>query len=167
VQAFDAAHPLWPAYVAHLVRVGMARGEALDTQGEPKPRCHYLGAVRGDQVIAHIAIQEQALVVPATAWSGGSATPLAGADGHGLRETFVRAFAVEEAHRRQGYGRALQLAALARTRALGCYQMRSWSSLDKPANYALKLALGFAVHPAISVTPRGQEISGVYFVKTV
>jgi hypothetical protein len=61
----------------------------------------------------------------------------------------------------------LQLAALEKTRELGCFQMRSWSSLDKPANYQLKLSLGFGFHPEVQDTASGLKVSGGYFVRTV
>lgn len=52
--------------------------------------------------------------------------------------------------------------ALELTCALGACQMRSWSSLDKTANYALKLSLGFAAHPAVQTAGlTGEPISGV------
>ena len=47
----------------------------------------------------------------------------------------MQTFAVEPDFRRQGHGRALQLAALDMSARLGCYQMRSWSTVDKQANY--------------------------------
>ena len=84
-----------------------------------------------------------------------------------MRETFAQTFAVEEVYRRRGHGRALQLEALTLTKDLGAHQMRSWSSLDKQANYALKMNLGFAVCPAVYETDAGLKVSGVYFVKTV
>ena len=44
--------------------------------------------------------------------------------------------------------------------------MRSWSSLDKPANYALKLALGFAVHPGYDYVARLDKwVPGAFFIK--
>jgi hypothetical protein len=45
--------------------------------------------------------------------------------------------------------------------------MRSWSSLDKPENYQLKLSLGFALHPSTHDAAAGYPVSGVYFVKRV
>lgn len=167
VDRFAPDDALWPAYVAHLQRIGQARW-VVDADGQPLAAdAHFLGVIIGENVVGHISLKVQPILIPATEWAGGQATPLAGPDGDPLRETFVQTFAVEEVHRRQGYGRALQLAALDLTRDLGCYQMRSWSSLDKPANYALKLSLGFAAHPAKSDTPAGYAVSGVYFVKTV
>jgi GNAT superfamily N-acetyltransferase len=167
VERFTPYHSRWPAYVAHLERVAMARDVALEPDGRPKDGAIYLGVVAAGEVVGNIAITVQDMIVPATEWSGGRETPLTAADGRPLRETFVESFGVEEAYRRRGFGRVLQLAALDLTRALGCYQMRSWSSVDKQANYALKLALGFAAHPAIYVSRRGVPISGVYWVKTV
>lgn len=83
----------------------------------------------------------------------------------GLVEGFVWTFDVEEAHRRRGIGRRLQLAALEECRRRGLYQLRSWSSLDRPANYALKIGLGFAVHPGHTYLPRREKwVRGVYFV---
>lgn len=166
IESFTPEHPLWPACVAHLERLDMARW-VISEDGQPVEGVYFLGAIEGDEVIGHLSIKVQQVVVPATAWSGGAETPLSGPDGAALCETFVQTFGVDESHRRQGYGRALQQAALALTRDLGAYQMRSWSSLDKPANYALKLNLGFAVHPAVYETASGLQISGVYFVKAV
>jgi hypothetical protein len=61
----------------------------------------------------------------------------------------------------------LQEAALDFAKESSCIQMRSWSSLDKPANYQLKISLGFAFHPEVQQTPSGLRVSGGYFVKRV
>jgi GNAT superfamily N-acetyltransferase len=166
VEAFTADHPLWTHYLAHLERAGQTR-DALNGTGNARPDCHYLGLVHDGDVIGNLVIRMQPIIVPATPWSGDMETALTGPDGQGLQEMFVQTFAVDPQHQRRGYGRALQLAALALARERGCYQLRSWSSLDRRANYVLKLTLGFAAHPAVSVTDRGQQVSGVYFVKTV
>jgi GNAT superfamily N-acetyltransferase len=165
IARFTPSQASWPAYVAHLERHNMARW-ALD-DGQPAPDVYLLGAMEADRVIGHISVRVQDLVIPPTEWSAGHDHGLRRSAGEPLRETFVNTFAVDETHRRQGYGRALQIAALDLTRELGCYQMRSWSSLDKTANYALKISLGFAVFPAVYTTGSGQLISGAYFVKTV
>lgn len=112
----------------------------------------------------------QAIASPETEWSAEHQydVHLRDTTGRPYRETFVQAFSVEEPYRRQGHGKSLQLAALDLSRELGAYQMRSWSSLDKRANYALKLSLGFVVHPAVQKSGvTGQLISGVCFVKVV
>ncbi len=143
----------------------MAR-EVLQAPDLLLPGLYALSAVQADRVIGHITLKMQPILIPA-AVPGTAPRKLAGTGGRSLRELFVRSFAVDAAHRRQGHGRALQLAALELARCLGCYQLRSWSSLDKTANYALKLELGFAVHPAIQHTAEGLPVCGVYFVQVV
>ncbi len=166
VESITPGDRRWPALAAHLDRAGMTRW-ALPPDDQPPPGVCFLGVPIDARVVGHISILAQPITVPATAWSGDKTHTMPGPDGQPLRETFVQTFAVEEAFRRRGYGRALQQAALRLTRDLGCIQMRSWSSLDKPANHTLKLSLGFGMHPATQEATDGQLISGVYFVKTV
>ncbi|MBN1679769.1 MAG: GNAT family N-acetyltransferase [Anaerolineae bacterium] len=166
VEQFTPKHRLWPSYLAHLRRVDMMR-RVLDDQDQPHTSICYLGAISDDSVVGHLTFKVQNIVVPASLLSDGNAVILTGADGKRLRETFVQTFAVDEDHRRQGYGRSLQVAALALSKAFGCYQMRSWSPLDKPANYLLKIGLGFSMYPALSDNEDGKPVGGVYFVKTV
>lgn len=165
VRRVDEADPIWPAFVAHLRRANMARWVIGEDDRFERDDLHGLvSAVDGD-VIGHIVLRLRRLVVPKTDWSAGREHALAGPDGEGLTETFVMTFAVDEPHRRRGHGRALQLAAIALSRDLGAWQMRSWSSLDKPVNYALKLSLGFAAVPARE--PWGKDdtdVCGVHFI---
>lgn len=156
----------WDAYVAHLRRVDMARW-VVGEDGRPKEPSLFLGALVEGDVVGNLALRVQPVTLPATEWSGGEDRPLLDARGVPVRETFVQTFAVDEGHRRRGVGRALQEAALVWTREVGCLQMRSWSSLDKPANYALKLSMGFAMDPAVHAAASGFDVSGVYFVKRV
>lgn len=166
VERITPDHSLWANCAAHLARHNM-RDHVIEDDHRLLPGVYLLAAVNADHVIGHIAVRMQRIIIPATAWSGGDTHPLDGPDGRPLREMFVQTFAVDEAYRRQGHGRALQLAALTLAKRLRCYQLRSWSSLDKDANYALKLSLGFAVYPAVQESASGEPISGVYFVKTV
>lgn len=166
VERYTSQHPNWPSYIAHLERVRLARW-ILEENGQPKTGLYFLGVEEAQRVIGHISLRKQQLVVPATEWSGGVEEPLLNQHNQPLYEMIVETFAVDEQYRRRGHGRALQLGALALTKETGCYQLRSWSSLDKPANYALKLSLGFAVHPATFLASNGKQISGAYFVKTV
>ena len=162
----DAAHEQWVPYVAHLRRVEQARWVLGDDDLPTEPFL-FLAAVEGGEVVGNLALCVQMIAMPATEWSGGVEKPLVDGEGDPLRETFVQTFFVEAPHRRQGIGRALQEAAVAWTREAGCAQMRSWSSLDKPENYALKLSMGFAMQPSVHDSWGGYQVSGVYFVKRV
>jgi GNAT superfamily N-acetyltransferase len=166
IREFEPGRDGWDAYVAHLRRAGDARW-VLGDDGRPLAGVHCLGAVVDGNVVGDLAVREQVVTAPATKWSGGAPRPLEAADGTPLRETYVMSFAVAETHRRRGIGCALQTAALDLTRRRGCCQMRSWSSLDKPENYGLKLSMGFAMHPEVHEAWNGTEVSGVYFVKRV
>lgn len=77
-----------------------------------------------------------------------------------LREAKILAFAVRQAYRRRGIGRALQERLIEIARTDGLYQIRSHSGGESSANRALKLALGFGVHPII----RGDDHRGAYFI---
>jgi GNAT superfamily N-acetyltransferase len=164
VERFSQDHPLWGAYLEHLDRVEMARW-VLDPDGHPLPELVFLGMVEEGIVIGHIALRVQDILVPALDRNENEI--LIGPGGQPLRETFVFTFAVDEPHRHRGHGRALQTAAIALTKALNCFQIRTWVPLDRPINYALNLGMGFAVHPDVKQTPNGVRLGGVYFVKTV
>jgi GNAT superfamily N-acetyltransferase len=151
---------LWRAYIMHLTDASMKQHALADHQ--PKPDTYHIVAHLLDTVIGHISIRMQLIATPSTAWA--TKVNITHRDSQSLYETFVQTFYVAEIHRRQGIGQALQRAALQKSQHLGCYQMRSWSSTDKIANYALKIKMGFAIHPATITISSGQEISGVYFI---
>ncbi len=155
----------WQSFTRHLASVKMLSHATRN--GEPKPDCFYLGITVAEAVVGHISFRKQPLMIPASYLCGNEEHPLTRQDGDTLYEAFVQTFAVDEAYRRSGYGRILQEAALQKAGELGCYQMRSWSSADREANYALKISLGFAVLPALYPMPGGAPISGVYFVKRI
>ena len=143
INQFTPDHQHWENYVTHLERHNMARW-VLSDDHQPQPDHLCLGAISGNHdVIGNLVLAVQPITFPETEWGAGHGHALTGPDGIPLRETFIATFAVDEAYRRQGYGRALQCAALDLTRELGCYQMRSWSSLDKVANFALKFPLWY------------------------
>ena len=77
-----------------------------------------------------------------------------------LHEGYVEAFGVAPASRRQGIGQRLQERAMALCQQRHCYQLRSRSPITSHANYALKLKLGFAVHPSA-------DNDSYYFIKTL
>jgi GNAT superfamily N-acetyltransferase len=77
--------------------------------------------------------------------------------GQPLREGYVEALGVAPLSRREGIGEALQQHAIDRCRMLGCYQIRSRSPVTSSENYALKLKMGYVVHPS-------HENDSYYFV---
>ena len=140
----------------------------LDKQGRPiEEGLIFIGALFAGEVVGQLTLKRQPITVPETEWAGDRDRVLRDASGEPLYETLVQTFRVMEAQRRKGFGRALQMEALRVTKKFGCVQMRSWSSLDKPANYLLKLSLGFGFHPEIQQTASGLKVSGGYFVKRV
>lgn len=168
VRRIHESDPLWPSFVAHLRRLNMARWVIGEDDRFERDDLHGLTTVVDGDVVGHIVLRLRRLVVPKTEWSQGMEHGIAGPDGTRLTETFVMTFAVDEAHRRRGHGRALQLAAIALSRDLGAWQMRSWSSLDKPAHYALKLSLGFTAVPAREPWGRdGTDVCGVHFLMSL
>lgn len=167
IEIFSPSHPYWGVYTAHLRDSSQAQW-VLNEDGIPKEDdTVFLGVAVGDEVVASLTLLKQPIAIPATEWAAERDRYMRDEEGGLVYETFVQTFYVNEPHRRKGYGMALQRAALAETARLGCMQMRSWSSLDKAANYQLKLKLGFAFHPEIQQTPGGLRVSGGYFVKRV
>lgn len=162
ITEYTSDHPDWSALLDHLSRTNMLRHATAG--GAATADCVYLGLSVDGSLVGHIVIRKQPLCVPASPLCDNSELHLSNGTGP-LFETFVQTFAVEEAYQRLGYGRALQEAAVHKSRELGCYQMRSWSSVDRHVNYALKISLGFAIQPALYPMPGGAPISGVYFIK--
>jgi len=167
VEILTPDHPLWQSLTAHLHTCKQAR-EVLEEDDAPKDQDSiFLAVVVDGKVVASLTLVKQPVTIPLTEWAGQRDRQLRDEDGTPQYETFVQTFFVDEPHRRKGYGLALQQEALVQTTHLGCVQMRSWSSLDKTANYQLKLKLGFAFHPEVQQTASGLKVSGGYFVKRV
>ena len=91
--------------------------------------------------------------------------PLTDRAGTILAEAKVRALRVNDAYRGQGIGTRLQETSLKEAQALGCFQMRSRSAIDKVENYQIKIKLGFACHPSRRTFKDGTFADGVYWVK--
>jgi GNAT superfamily N-acetyltransferase len=159
--------PLWQPLTAHLKASGDARWVLNEENLPIEDSLLFLAAIIDEQVVGSLTLKKQAILIPASDWAGERDRSLRGPNDEPLDELFVQTFTVEEEQRRKGIGRALQQAGLLHTKLLGCYQMRSWSSLDKKENYQLKLSLGFGFHPAIQETTSGLKVSGGYFVRVV
>jgi GNAT superfamily N-acetyltransferase len=109
-----------------------------------------LGAFRGDDCVGFLRYVVQ--------WIGADCgRPPILRNGQRLREGYVETFGVAPSARRQGIGEALQLHAMDQCRSLGCYQIRSRSPVTSVENYALKLKMGYVVHPS-------EENDSYYFV---
>lgn len=151
VEIWDAAHPRWAALLAVTDQLGQkpwaSHWQAWFVSD------HMLVALRGEEIAGFLRLVRQ-LIGPDM---NCATVTIAGAP---LIEAKVMVFGVLPAYRRQGVGQALQEAAIAAARRLGCYQLRSYSNGEKLANHQLKLKLGFGVQPRI----RDDDNRGVYFI---
>lgn len=86
--------------------------------------------------------------------------PIYNAQKIALIEGYAEAFGVLPSFRRQSIGQQLQEEAIAICKAHGCYQIRSRSPISSVENYALKLKMGYAIHPS-------SENDSYYFIKTL
>lgn len=80
-------------------------------------------------------------------------------------ETFIDIIEVKEGFRRKAIAKKMIEISLARSRKMGAYQIRAWSSEDKTEAIPMWQALGFGLCPT-TVYVKGQEIKG-YFVTKV
>jgi GNAT superfamily N-acetyltransferase len=134
--------------------------QGLEKRGELAQACFLVAQQRSEIAGTLIFIQQPIgpeMDVPVICDSGG--TP--------LLEAKIRSFYIRESFRNRGIGTQLQREALHLAAETGCYQVRSRSELDKAANYAVKLKLGFAMHPAERIFQDGRRSPGVYWVKRV
>lgn len=151
IEEWAEAHPRWGELMAVVEAEGQLRW--VQTRLDFHRGAHMLVARCGEDVVGFLRFVTQEI-------GADEERPSVALDGVALMEAKVLAFGVVESQRRRGIGRALQEAALARARTLGCYQMRSHSSGSNRANHRLKLSMGFAVHPIV----RGADDRGVYFI---
>lgn len=114
---------------------------------------HTLVALDDETIIGFLHLVEQEI-------GPDSNRPSVTLNGVPLIEAKVMAFGVAEPARNRGVGRQLQEAAITLARDLGCHQLRSHSAGDNHANHALKLKMGFAVHPEF----RDNDQRAAYFV---
>lgn len=150
IEQVDPGRPLWDKVRRHLEKSG--DWQWINDDGALKDGIIVLAAVAGGKAVGSISLSIQPV-----ANLGKAEKDLK------LVESFVMTFSVEPEWRRRGIGRALQLAALEASRKKGCWQMRSWSSIDKTTNYLLKLGLGFCFCPAAE-HHGNKKIEGGYFV---
>ena len=102
---------------------------------------HVLGAFHGTRCTGFLRYLVQVIGAEA-------GRPAVMHNGEPLREGYAEAFGVHPQLRRRGIGTALQQHAARQCRIAGCYQMRSRSPVTSAANYALKIAAGYVLHPS-------------------
>ncbi len=151
ISLFKPDYPRWNDLLNCVEAEGQRRW--LEFSFEHHLSSHVLGATQGDNIAGFLRFAVQQIGPP------DDCPPLI-ANGAELTEAKILAFGVPERFRRQGIGAQLQQHAIHHARELGCHQIRSYSSVDHPENIALKLKLGFSLHP--EQRPNGQQ--GYYFV---
>ena len=151
VVEWTQAHPRWSELTAVVAEMGQTNWVAFHAPFHQSD--HMLVALWEDAVAGFLRFVTQEIGPDA-------GCPPVTLNGQPLTEAKVLAFGVPSAYRRRGIGRALQVAAIARARALGCHQVRSHSSGTNDANHQIKRALGFGAHPLT----RGSDRAGVYFI---
>ena len=151
IEAWDPAHPRWAYLLALIVELGQTDWVAFTADFHQST--HTLVALDAEQIAGFLRYVVQAIGPDA-------GCPPVELDGRPLREAKILAFGVEPARQRQGIGRALQVRCIEEAQERGCYQVRSHSGGDHPANHRLKLALGFGVHPIV----RGEDTRGAYYI---
>jgi GNAT superfamily N-acetyltransferase len=152
VETWPPDHPRWAELTDFIARQGQTNWVGFSAPWHCSS--HLLVALgEGKQITGFLRYVIQAI-------GADEERPAVELHGEPLLEAKVLAFAVDETHRRQGIGRALQIALLQQAKAQGLYQVRSHSSGSNQANHQLKLALGYGVHPIV----RGQDDRGAYFI---
>jgi len=151
IEVWDSAHPRWADLLA--VIEGQGQSDWVAFTADFHQSTHILVALDEARIIGFLRYVVQAIGPDA-------GCPPVALDGRTLREAKILAFGVDPARQRRGIGRALQLRCIAEARERGCYQVRSHSGGDHPANHALKLGLGFGVQPIV----RGDDTRGAYYI---
>lgn len=151
IEIWENTHPVWPALMQCVQEEGQL--DWVNFSADFHQSSRMLVALLEEEVIGFLRLVTQEIGPDM------DCLPLH-YDGKPLIEAKVLAFGVKAAYQRQGVGRALQEAAIALAKRLGCYQLRSHSGGDHQANHHLKLSMGFGVHPTI----RGDDKRAVYFI---
>jgi len=151
IEEWTPEHPRWGEVEAAIAQLGQRNWVSFVADWHRSS--HLLVALADDEVAGFLRYVCQPIGpdadCPALMWKETE-----------LLEAKILAFGVLPSRRRQGLGRALQLACIEQARAQQCHQVRSHSSGESGENHRLKLALGFAAQPVV----RGNDRSGVYFV---
>lgn len=153
VEEWDETHPRWREFVACLETVAPEQAPFVLGETYRAHPSHLLVALQSNEVVGFIRFAVQPIGPEAKC-------PALVYDGVQLTEAKIHAFAVREEARGQGIGTELQRQTIVLARVLGCYQVASYSSYGRDANYQVKLSLGFGAQPEV----HGDNHQGVYFI---
>lgn len=158
VEEWRETHPRWDELVA-CIRAETTREYpqerwALHVHPPGEPDVHFLAALCEQDVVGFLKVVEQR-IGPA------DDVPEIWRAGLPITEAKITAFGVRRTHQRQGIGTALQTEAIRLAIDLGCYQVRSQSSIANQANNAVKMKLGFGIVPDF----RANRPASVFWVK--
>lgn len=151
LELWDSTHPRWVELMTVIEEEGQTDYVAFNADFHEAS--YLLVALQGEQIAGFL----RAVVQPVGPDMG---CPALEFKGEPLSEAKILAFAVRPAFQNEGIGRALQTELIRLARKWKCYQVRSHSDGHRKANHALKLSMGFAVHPIV----RGDDKEGVYFI---
>jgi GNAT superfamily N-acetyltransferase len=151
IETWQNDHPNWPVLMQCVQEEDQL--DWVNFSAEFHQSSHILVALLGEEMIGFLRLVTQEI-------GPDMDCPPLHYEGKPLIEAKALAFGVNAAYRGQGVGGALQEAAIALAKRLGCYQLRSHSTGGHQANHHLKLSMGFGVHPVI----RGEDKAGVYFI---
>jgi GNAT superfamily N-acetyltransferase len=153
IEEWDEAHPRWQEFVTCLEAVAPEQAPFVLGERYHAYQSYLLVALQSDQVVGFIRFAVQPIGPEAKC-------PALCLGGVQLTEAKIHAFAVRMDARGRGIGTELQRRTIHRAKALGCYQVASYSSYGRDANHHIKLSLGFAAQPEV----HADNHQGVYFV---
>jgi GNAT superfamily N-acetyltransferase len=153
IEEWDETHPRWHEFVACLEMVAPEQAPFVFDESYRAYQSYLLVALQSNEVVGFIRFAVQPIGPEAKC-------PALYLGGVQLTEAKIHAFAVCENSRNQGIGMELQRQTIRRAKALGCYQVASYSSYGHNANHHLKLSLGFAAQPEV----HGDNHQGIYFI---
>jgi len=153
IEEWNETHPRWNEFVACLETTAPEQAPfVFEGYYRAYPSYLYI-ALQSNEVVGFIRFAVQPIGPEAKC-------PPLYRNGVLLTEAKIHAFAVREDARGQGIGTALQRQTIRKAKELGCYQVASYSSYGRDANYHIKLGLGFGAQPEV----HGDNEQGVYFI---
>ena len=153
IEEWNETHPRWQEFIKCLETIAPDQTMfVLGKRYQEYPSCLFV-ALQHNKVVGFLRFAIQPIGPEAKC-------PPLQLDGTQLTEAKIHAFAIQESSRGYGIGTELQKQAIRRAKELGCFQVASYSSYGREANYHIKLSLGFGAQPEV----HGDNEQGVYFI---